>query len=238
MGCTSMLGSLADPGVLAIGGAAVSISVLSLYVSRAYLPAKMKSAYRKSITVLAAAVETKDSGTVGHAQRVAEMTIEIAQRMGIQGKALERIEYAALLRDIGKANVPHAVLNKRDPLTEEEWEIIKSHAELSAEMVGSVPFLAGCARLVLHHHEYWDGTGYPDGLKGEDIPLESRILAATSDYDAMVSHRPYHPEPMTPKQAMHEIIAGSGVRYDPVVVETFVDVLEGAQEREDERRGM
>jgi putative nucleotidyltransferase with HDIG domain len=224
MECIWMSGSI-DGGVLAITIAALSISGMSLYVSRVFLPRKMKKAYLKSITVLAAAVETKDSGTVGHAQRVADMTMAIARNLGITGKELERIEYAALLRDIGKANVPHAVLNKAGPLAEEEWVIVKSHAVLGADMVESVPFLADSAPYVRHHHEYWDGTGYPDGLKGEDIPLGSRILAATSDYDAMISERPYHAEPMTMRQAINEIRAGSGTRYDPVVVKIITDML-------------
>ncbi len=224
-----MLANLADLGVLAIGGAAISVSLLSLYVSRVYLPAKMKSAYLKSITVLAAAVETKDAGTIGHAQRVAETTKAIARALGMSGKELERIEYAALLRDIGKAVVPHAVLNKSDPLTVQEWGIVKSHSKLGAEMVAAVPFLADCANLVLHHHEYWDGTGYPDGLKGEDIPLGSRILAVTSDYDALISDRPYHrDEPMKPEEAIKAIEEGSGSKYDPMVASVMVDVIRGA----------
>lgn len=221
-----MWDNLWDPGVLVIGSAAISVSALSLYVSRVYLPAKMKSAYLKSITVLAAAVETKDSGTIGHAQRVAETTRAVARALGMSGKELERIQYAALLRDIGKANVPHAVLNKSDPLTADEWQVVKSHASLGAEMVGAVPFLADCASMVLHHHEYWDGTGYPDGLKGEEIPLASRILAVTSDYDAMISDRPYHhSEPMSPEEAIKVIAEGSGVKYDPTVASVMVDVI-------------
>lgn len=220
-----MLHSLADPGVVVMGAVALTVSALSLYVSRVFLPAKMKSAYLKSITVLAAAVETKDSGTVGHAQRVAELTKAVAARMGIEGKALERVEYAALLRDIGKANVPHAVLNKTGPLSDAEWAKVKNHAALGALMVEEIPFLAMCASLIRHHHEYWDGSGYPDGLKGDEIPLGSRILSATSDYDAMISERPYHPIPMRPEQALAEIARGSGTKYDPEVVEVMSEVL-------------
>ena len=221
-----MLGRFADPGVLLIGSAALSVSVLSLYVSRVYLPAKMKSAYLKSITVLAAAVETKDSGTVGHAQRVASTTKAVARALGMSGKELERIEYAALLRDIGKANVPHAILNKSQPLTGEEWAVVKSHSTLGAEMVGAVPFLADCANLVLHHHEYWDGTGYPSGLKGEEIPLGSRILAVTSDYDAMISDRPYHnSDPLKPQDALEVILDGAGAKYDPMVAAVAVAII-------------
>lgn len=208
-----------------IGVAAVSVSVLSLYVSRAMLPSKMKRAYLKSITALAAAVETKDSGTVGHAQRVAELTVAVSRRLGITGEGLERIEYAALLRDIGKANIPQAILNKDGPLDDVEWAMVQAHTIQGAEMVAAVPFLASTAGYVRHHHEYWDGSGYPDGLTGEDIPIGSRILAVTSDYDAMISERPYHLAGMSPEEAIDQVIAGSGVKYDPMVVEVFLDLI-------------
>ena len=220
-----MPSDLFNPGVLIIGAIALSITFLSVYVSRVYLPSRIKHAYRKSITVLAAAVETKDSGTVGHAQRVAGLTAECARRLGVVGRDLERIEYAGLLRDIGKANVPQAVLTKTDPLTPKEWDTVKKHAELGEEMVAAVPFLADVAPYVRHHHEYWDGTGYPDGLGGEDIPLGSRILAVASDYDAMVSDRPYHPTPMEAEEAIGQIRRDSGTKYDPAVVDVFLAVV-------------
>ena len=213
------------PGVLITGGVLLSFAVLSVYVSRVYLPARIRSAYLKSITVLAAAVETKDSGTVGHAQRVAQLTVESARRLGVEGHELERIEYAALLMDMGKANVPQVLLNKSDPLTPDEWAILQSHPKLSAEMVSAVPFLVGLEDIVLHHHELWDGGGYPDGLAGEQIPLASRILCVAADYDAMISDRPYHPRPLNPQEAIGEIRAGAGSKYDPRVVEVFLDLL-------------
>lgn len=215
-----------SPGVIAIGGVAVVICALSVWFSRVYLPMKIKAAYRKSITALAAAVETKDSGTVGHAKRVASLTVEVARRLGVTGRELERMEYAALLRDIGKANVPQSLLSKSDALTPGEWEALQSHATLGAEMVTAVPFLADTAHYVRHHHEYWDGSGYPDGLAGEEIPLGSRILAVASDYDAMISDRPYHAVPMGHAEALEEIRRESGVRYDPKVVTVFLEVVE------------
>lgn len=217
--------SLYDPGVLVIAVAALSVSVISIYVSRVFLPSKMKRAYLKSITALAAAVETKDSGTVGHAKRVAEITVEISQRLGITGNELRKIEYAALLRDIGKATIPHAILNKSEPLSETEWSVIQAHTLRGAEMVAAVPFLADTADYVRHHHEYWDGSGYPDGLKGDEIPLGSRILALSSDYDAIISDRPYQPTGMSPEAAVEEIAAGSGNKYDPVVVNVFLELI-------------
>lgn len=224
-------------GVLIISGVALTITVMSVYVSRVYLPMKIKEAYLKSITVLAAAVETKDSGTVGHAQRVAQLTVEVAQRLGLDGRELERIEYAALLRDIGKANVPHAVLNKAERLTLDEWETVKKHSELGAEMVEQVPFLADTADFIRHHHEYWDGSGYPDGLKGEEIPLESRILAITADYDAMVSVRPYHINAMDSYSAVKDIQRDSGKKYDPAVVKMFLKVISDRMASEEDNAG-
>ncbi|MCE5198586.1 MAG: HD-GYP domain-containing protein [Armatimonadota bacterium] len=203
---------------------ALTISILSLYVSRWYLPMKMKGAYLKSITALAAAVETKDSGTVGHAQRVAQVTVAVAKKLGMTGHDLERIEYAALLMDIGKANVPQAILNKKDPLTPEELEIVRSHSKLGAEMVAAVPFLADIDKYILHHHEYWDGTGYPAGLKGEAIPLASRILAIAADYDAMISERPYH-HAWNPADAIEEIRENIGNKYDAKVGSIFLEML-------------
>ncbi|OFX13591.1 MAG: hypothetical protein A2Z18_07330 [Armatimonadetes bacterium RBG_16_58_9] len=215
-----------DAWVLVIAALALSLTVLSVYVSRVYLPAKIREAYRKSITTLAVAVETKDSGTVGHAQRVAHLTTELARRLGMAGKELVRIEYAALLRDIGKVKVPQRILNKTETLGDEEWATVQRHSEFGAEMVEAVPFLASSANLVRYHHEYWDGSGYPDGLAGEQIPLGSRILSVAADYDAMVSERPYHPEALGVEEALAQIRAGSGAKYDPRVVEVFIRVIE------------
>jgi putative nucleotidyltransferase with HDIG domain len=220
------------PGVIITGVLLLSLAIFSVYISRVYLPARIKAAYVKSITVLAAAVETRDAGTLGHAQRVAQLTMEMARRLGLDGDDLDRIQYAALIMDMGKARVPQAILNKKDPLTPEEWEILKSHPRLSAEMVSAVPFLADIADIVLHHHELWDGSGYPDGLAGEEIPLESRILCVAADYDAMVSERPYHPRPLTPEEAAEQIRLGAGSKYDPRVVEAFFDVIGSKQTAE------
>lgn len=220
-----MLVEVLDPGVATVSLAAISMSGIGMYVSRVMLPAKMKRAYFKSITALAAAVETKDSGTVGHARRIAELAVKVARILGVDGRELERIEYAALLRDIGKAIIPQAILAKTSPLTSQEWETVKAHTLLGADMVAEVPFLADTADYVRHHHECWDGSGYPYNLKGEQIPLGSRILAVTSDYDAMTSQRPYHSKPMSLRRALEEIRAGTGAKYDPVVVDAFLRVL-------------
>jgi len=213
------------PGVIVTASILLTIAVLSVYVSRVFLPTKIRSAYKKSITALAAAVETKDSGTVGHAQRVAQLAADMGRRLGLSGRELERIEFAALVMDLGKANVPQSILAKRERLTEKEWETVKRHSDLGAEMISGVPFLAPLREFVLHHHEFWDGSGYPNGLKGEEIPLASRILCVAADYDAMVSDRPYHPRPLAAEEAVAEIQRGSGTRYDPKVAAVFLEMM-------------
>lgn len=205
-------------------GLAVIITVGSWYYSSFHQPRKMQRAYRKALYALAAAVETRDSGTIGHAERVADHAIAVAEELNIKKAERLRIEYAALLRDIGKANVPAAILNKRTPLTPEEWESVKSHSVKGAEIVSSVPFLSFLTDLILHHHECWDGSGYPDGLSGDQIPLGARILAVTTDFDAIISERPYH-EPQSVDEAIVQIKRGRNSKYDPTVVDAFLTVL-------------
>lgn len=212
------------PVIIAVSFA-VMITVGSWYYSTFYQPRKMERAYKRALYALATAVETKDSGTIGHAERVAAYAVAVADELGIDRKERLRIEYAALLRDIGKVNVPASLLNKSTPLEPEEWDEIKKHAMFGAEMVSSVPFLAFLSDLIMYHHECWDGSGYPHGLKGEEIPLGSRILAVTTDYDAIISDRPYH-ESQPPELALKQIKEGRGTRYDPAVVDAFLRVLE------------
>lgn len=211
------------PG-LTIGIVAGMITIGSLYYSFVYQPGKMQRAYRKALYALAAAVETRDSGTIGHSKRVSDYAMSVADELGIKKDERLRIEYAALLRDIGKVNVPASLLNKTTALDIEEWEHVKNHSRMGAEIVKAVPFLSFLSDLILHHHECWDGSGYPDGLAGKDIPLGSRILAVTTDYDAITSERPYH-EPRPPEEAIEQIKAGRGNRYDPAVVDAFLSVL-------------
>jgi putative nucleotidyltransferase with HDIG domain len=209
---------------------ALAITLGSWYYSALYQPRKMQRAYRKALYALAAAVETRDSGTIGHAERVAGYAVAVADELGIGRAERLRIEYAALLRDIGKVNVPASLLNKSTALTPEEWVKVKSHAKFGAEIVASVPFLAFLDDLILHHHECWDGSGYPGGLSGEEIPLGSRILAVTTDYDAITSERPYH-EPQSSEIAIDQMKAARGTRYDPAVMDAFLKVLETRENR-------
>lgn len=204
---------------------AVAITVGGAYYSWYHLPKKMGEAYRRSLYTIAAAVETRDSGTIGHAQRVASHAVAVARQLGVREPELTRIERAAVLRDVGKVNIPQQLLNKRGPLNADEWEKLKSHSQLGADLVDAIPFLADTRDLILHHHEAWDGSGYPDGLDGEEIPLGSRILAVATDFDAAISDRPYHQALPVPV-ALDQIKMGSGTKYDPTVVDIFFRIVE------------
>ncbi|MDO8585865.1 MAG: HD-GYP domain-containing protein [Armatimonadota bacterium] len=212
------------PAIVAIIAAAM-ITIGSAYWSRMALPRQIDQAYRASLHALAAAVETKDSGTVGHARRVADYSVAIGRELGLSPAELQRIEHAALLRDIGKVNIPHSLLNKSEALTEEEFDIIKSHSKIGADIASQTPFLARCADIITHHHERWDGSGYPAALQGEDIPLSARIVAVANDYDAMTSDRPYHKALRGPAAA-RIIREGAAEAYDPAVVDMFLRILE------------
>jgi HD-GYP domain-containing protein (c-di-GMP phosphodiesterase class II) len=212
------------PAIIAVGTATIT-TIGCAYWSRVALPRQIDRAYRASLYALAAAVEAKDSTSVGHAKRVADHALAIGRNMALSKRELQRIEHAALLRDIGKVDIPHWLLNKPEPLSQDEFDRIKAHARTGSEMALAAPFLARCSEIILHHHEHWNGSGYPDGLKGEDIPLGSRIVAVADDYDAMVSDRPYHKALPTAVAAGY-IRDGAGVEYDPAVVESFLSILE------------
>lgn len=199
------------------------VCVVSLYISFIWLPRRMEKAYQNALRTLATAVETKDSSTLGHAERVAELAVRVAEKMDMPASEVKLVRYAALLRDVGKASVPHRVLNKQGELTEGELRVVRNHVREGASIVRQVPFLAPLADIIFHHHERWDGSGYPEGLSGEDIPLASRIIGLVDDYEAMTSERPYHAA-VSEDHARSFIEDSSGTLYDPGVVEAFMEV--------------
>ena len=157
-------------------------------------------------------------------KRVQYFAVELAKALGMIGDELEAIRTAALLRDIGKLAVPEHILAKPGPLTAEELEKVKCHPRAGAEIIGVVPFPYPVAPLIQSHHERWDGTGYPDGLRGTDIPLGARVLAVVDSYDALVSARPYH-RAAPPEAAANVLRQEAGHRLDPVAVEAFLRIL-------------
>lgn len=181
--------------------------------------------YYETLKSLARALEARDNYTRGHSERVAELSLAVAQTLELADERCHLIYNSALLHDIGKIGVRDAVLLKPRRLSEEEMAIIRQHPTFGNVILGPLKFLGEVADLVKHHHERWDGTGYPDGLAGETIPLESRIIAVADAYDAMTSSRPYR-QARSHEEAMTEIASQSGGQLDPTVVRAFQAVIE------------
>lgn len=178
--------------------------------------------YLSVIEALARTVDAKDHSTHGHVRRVQMYATSLARRLGLRDESLlKAIEAAALLHDMGKLAIPETILNKPGALTHAEFETIKGHVSVGARILASVKFPYPVVPIVRHHHEHWDGSGYPDGLAGSDIPIGARILAVVDAYDALTSDRPYRRK--LPRRAALEVLRRrSGRNYDPHVVETFV----------------
>ena len=186
--------------------------------------AELDSLHLSTIETLAMAIDAKDQSTHGHVRRVQLYATELARAMGVQDKKQVRaIEEASLLHDVGKLAVPEYILNKPGPLTPAELGKMKRHASIGAEILSAVEFPYPVVPIVRHHHENWDGTGYPDGVKGKAIPTGARILSVVDCFDAMTSDRPYRPR-MSDDQAMQILADRSGTMYDPEVVATFTRI--------------
>ncbi len=182
------------------------------------------------IYALAATVDAKDSYTYGHSRKVSEYAVALAEKLSLDSEKLSTVRAASLLHDIGKVGVPDSILNKKEPLTEEEWKPIKSHPKLGVEILRHVIDLANCLPAIMHHHERYDGSGYPAGLKGEKIPLEARILSVADSYDAMTSPRPYR-EQLKMEDAIDELRRCAGTQFDPEIVELFCNIIKPAMTR-------
>lgn len=169
------------------------------------------------------ALGLRDNETAQHCHRVTRYSLELAGALGCSPLAIATIHRGAFLHDIGKIGIPDRILRKPGPLTPEEWAIMKKHVRIGYEIVRRIPSLAIAADIVLTHHERFDGTGYPQGLRGEEIPLGSRIFAVADTFDAMTSNRPYR-RALTDSIARDEIVRGSGSQFDPEVVQEFLSV--------------
>ncbi len=182
---------------------------------------QLGEAYSGTLESLVAALDMRDQETRGHSSRVATHSIELARLLGIANEAVLGMLYrGALMHDGGKIGVPDAILRKPAALTEEEWVFMRRHPAMGYRILAQVPYLRPAARIVLAHHERWDGAGYPRRLKGEDIPIGARIFALSDTYDAIISDRPYR-KSQTPEAAFAEILRCSGDQFDPKVVEAF-----------------
>jgi diguanylate cyclase (GGDEF)-like protein len=179
------------------------------------------------IYALAATVDAKDHYTYGHSRKVSDYSVAIAEALDLPQDRIATIRAASLLHDIGKVGIPDSILSKEGPLTDEEWEPVKIHPKLGVEILRHIIDLVNCLPAILHHHEHYDGRGYPSGLKGDSIPLEGRILAIADAYDAMTSPRPYR-EQQSAQQALEELRRCAGTQFDPELVELFCTLIESA----------
>lgn len=198
------------------------VSTVSARLSRSQelRVAQLRRAYESSLTSLANAIDVRDAFTRGHVERVTGYTMAIASEMGISGRSLDMLRFGAILHDIGKIITSETTLFKTTSLDSTEWDEIKLHPVTGAEMIKDISFLAPVVPLVRHHHERWDGTGYPSGLSGDEIPAGARIIALADSFDAMTIHCPYR-SALSMEDAYNEIMQCSGSRYEPAVVAAF-----------------
>jgi len=185
--------------------------------------AETERTYDTTLQALSNALDVRDSETEGHSRRVVEYMELIIAQMPVAPDHLATLRRGALLHDIGKIGVPDNVLRKPAALSEAEWVVMKRHPEHGARIISQIPFLEDVSRIVRHHHERWDGKGYPDGIAGEAIPLGARIFAVADSFDAMTSDRPYR-RAMSVEEARVEVVRCRGTQFDPEIVDAFARV--------------
>jgi hypothetical protein len=210
--------------VIAVSWLALPLFVAPLLVARQLYQryAALKAAYTDTVRSLIGALEAKDPYTRGHSERVAGYALELGTVVGLDAGTLERLEYAALLHDLGKLAVPGSLLTKPGSLTDEEMELIRLHPTRGAEMVAKIPPLKGLSGFVANHHEWYGGGGYPLGKKAPGIPQLALILCVADSYDAMTTTRSYRPA-LSHEEAIAQLIGGAGSQFDPDLVKCFIE---------------
>jgi putative nucleotidyltransferase with HDIG domain len=208
-----------------VASAVVLYLMANRYLGRAERTAEqLREAYEQTLVGWAAALDIRDHSTGEHTQRVTELTVALAGRFGIVDDDLDDIRRGATLHDIGKMAIPDGVLGKVGPLDDGDWALIRQHPEMAVRMLNGITFLEPALLIPWCHHEKWDGSGYPRGLSGTDIPFPARLFAVVDVYDAITSERPYR-EPMTTMAALAQVEAGSGTHFDPDVAAEFVSMM-------------
>jgi len=177
-----------------------------------------------SISTLTMVINAKDKYTYGHSERTMQLSKRFAGILGLEKATVKELVYSALLHDIGKIEIPREILNKTNKLSMQEWDILKQHPLWGAEIIKPLKSLKATADIIRHHHENYDGSGYPHGLRGENIPFGARMLRIIDSYDAMTSERPYKEE-MSKIQAIKELMNSAGLHYDPKLLEAFVKMM-------------
>jgi len=192
---------------------------------------ELKRLFMSSIKALAQALEAKDEYTQGHSARVAEIGVSIAQYLSLPDREIQNLWVAGLLHDIGKIGIRENVLNKPGKLDEAEWESVQQHPVVAARILGPIEELSDVIEIVMHHHEHFDGSGYPEGIRGSDIPLGARILTVADAYDALTSKRPYR-DALPSEEAISILEDAAGTQFDPVIVRAFVTSLHASPRTE------
>jgi HD-GYP domain-containing protein (c-di-GMP phosphodiesterase class II) len=192
--------------------------------SRIQLAEKLEEHYTTTIEALTSALEARDPYTEAHTSRIKELAVGLAIAMQVPEEILKSVRLGSILHDVGKIGVSDAILLKRGPLTDEEWEVMRAHPVIGERMLHGIEFLGPALPVIRHHHERWDGMGYPDGLEAEDIPLAARIVAVCDAYDAMTTDRPYR-KGMPHDIACEELISCAGKQHDPMCTSLLIDVV-------------
>ena len=205
-------------------------SQVATAIKNSELYEKMHLNYLDAISALALAVEARDDYTLGHSERATYYALAIGKRLGLSEKVLRDISYAGKLHDVGKIAISDSVLRKPASLNDREMQQIRYHPVKGCEMILPLKFLHSAMPMIRHHHERYDGKGYPDGLKGEEIPLLARILACVDAFDAMISDRPYRKR-MTFQRAREELKANAGSQFDPKIVNVFLSILKDFEDK-------
>lgn len=200
------------------------VSQAAIAIRNAQLYQSLQEAHLEMILGLAETLEARDTYTRDHGERMVAYAVSIAKALGLSPEQEDRLRYATILHDIGKVGIPDSILRKPSKLTDEEYDLMKTHSAKGANIVTKIRFLDKIAPIILYHHERWDGKGYPAGLLGECIPIESRIVSLLDAYDAMISDRVYRPA-LTHDEAINEIYRCSGTQFDPQVVQIFFKIL-------------
>ena len=196
--------------------------LLARYSFKLYVD--MRNMYLDTVKALCQAVEAKDPYTQGHSQRVSELAYNLGKRLKLSHKTLENLRFAGMLHDIGKIGIDEHILNKPGRLTDDEYEKIKLHPAIGSKIIQGIDFLKESADIVMSHHEHFDGTGYPEGKKEDEIPFEACILCVVDVYDALTSDRPYR-RAMTEEEAIEIIKRESGTLFNPIVANEFIKML-------------